>query len=120
MAFFFLSVLPEFVKRPKDQIVLKGQNATFPCRASGVPEPTISWLFSGGDLANFTREGDNLRLLLVKNNEEYEGNYTCKASNGAGSDEDTAQLTVYGNVNSVSRHSCSSRIGFLGILIFFI
>ena len=105
----FNSVLPEFIKRPKHQIVLRGQNATFQCRPSGVPEPTVSWFFSGGHLADHVMNDGDLTLLLTKNNEQYEGNYTCIASNCAGRDEDTAQLTVYGNFNYVTPHSSIYR-----------
>ena len=94
-----LAVRPEFVSKPKDQIALQGQNVTFLCVATGVPDPSISWQFNKSGFpgkAPTTGHG-NLTVYLVKNDEEFEGNYTCTASSRAGMNAETALLTVDGN-----------------------
>ena len=91
-------VRPQFLSKPTDQIVLEGTNVTFPCNADGVPEPSISWRFNDQNLpahAQATKDG-NLTVYLVNNTDEFEGNYTCKASSRAGVVEETARLTVDG------------------------
>lgn len=54
----FLSPLtseaPQFVVRPRDQIVAQGRTATFPCETRGKPQPTVFW----------QREGSQVRLQI--------------------------------------------------------
>jgi len=102
-------VRPQFVSQPNDQIVLEGQNVTFPCIATGVPQPSISWWFNNEKLhAKTTRDG-NLTVYVVKNNEEFEGNYTCKANSKAGIDEETAWLTVDGKLYLLRSVACTVK-----------
>ena len=34
---------PEWIVKPHDLEAVEGQDVFFPCRVSGVPEPTITW-----------------------------------------------------------------------------
>lgn len=38
---------PQFVIRPRDQIVAQGRTATFPCEAKGNPQPAVFWQKDG-------------------------------------------------------------------------
>ena len=38
-----LTVPPEWVTKPQDEEVVEGQDVTFPCKVSGVPQPTVVW-----------------------------------------------------------------------------
>ena len=92
---FFSLVRPEFDSSPESQIILAGSNTTFPCNATGVPNPTVTWTFRGGALTQQHRTTPNsLTLFLIQNDESYEGNYTCSASNRAGWINKTVGLTV--------------------------
>ena len=70
--------------RPADRVVLEGQNVTFNCKVIGIPEPLIKWNFSGGSLPEHRIDNGTLTLYKVKNMAEFEGRYTCTASNRAG------------------------------------
>lgn len=39
----FVLVPPEWIVKPHDLEAVEGQDVFFPCRVSGVPEPTITW-----------------------------------------------------------------------------
>lgn len=41
------SAAPQFVIRPRDQIVAQGRTATFPCEAKGNPQPAVFWQKDG-------------------------------------------------------------------------
>jgi len=93
----YLSVLPEFPRKPTDQIVSQDGNVTFVCQASGVPTPSISWTFNDGSLPSSSEvNGDTLTVAVVRNNPSFEGNYTCTAGSRAGVSKTTAKLTVDG------------------------
>ena len=91
-----LSVIPEMVVEPKNEITVEDSNATFNCNASGVPEPVITWSFSRGPLPQNIATKYSLTLLSVNNSDLFEGNYTCHATNRAGYDTRTAHLIVDG------------------------
>ena len=81
----FTLVQPEIESPPVDKIVLEGNNATFTCKANGIPSPTVSWKFNDGALpARHVARADRLTVFAVQNGRDYEGNYTCVASNRAG------------------------------------
>lgn len=52
------SEAPQFVVRPRDQIVAQGRTATFPCETRGKPQPTVFW----------QREGSQVRIPIQANN----------------------------------------------------
>ncbi|XP_014910013.1 roundabout homolog 2-like [Poecilia latipinna] len=41
---------PQFVIRPRDQIVSQGRTATFPCEAKGNPQPAVFWQKEGSQV----------------------------------------------------------------------
>ena len=93
----FFSVLPHFLVEPRSEIVLQGMNITFHWNVTGFPAPTVRWTFGGAELPNKSRATSGSRTLLaVRATDGYEGNYTCSASNKAGSVSRTVTLTVQG------------------------
>ena len=88
--------MPQFIKQPTDRVLIEGQNVTFPCEASGIPEPFMKWNFSGGSLPEHRNDNGTLTLYKVKNTEEFEGRYTCTASNRAGVSFTDVSLVVDG------------------------
>ena len=93
---FCLLVKPVFTVVPNIGFVLEGSNVTLHCSAEGVPKPDISWSFSGAQMPRHKQEGGNLKLMDVKNNAAYEGNYTCVGSSRAGSSSKSVKLVVDG------------------------
>lgn len=81
---------------PKSKIVAVDSNATFNCNASGVPDPVITWSFDTGRLPEHVATNTHLTVFAVKNTAEFEGSYTCNASNRAGQDIRTVNLIVDG------------------------
>lgn len=41
---------PQFVVRPRDQIVAQGRTATFPCQTKGNPQPAVFWQREGSQV----------------------------------------------------------------------
>ena len=91
-----LSVVPEFMKRPTDRVVIEGQNVTFSCEVNGIPEPLIKWNFNGGSLPEHRIENGTLTLYEVKNTVSFEGRYTCSALSRAGFISTNVSLVVDG------------------------
>lgn len=51
---------PQFVIRPRDQIVAQGRTATFPCETKGNPQPAVFWQKEGSQVrtnTHFTQPG---------------------------------------------------------------
>lgn len=95
--YFILSVLPQFPTEPVDQVILENNNVTFTCNSTGVPTPSISWTYNGGLLPPSSEaNGGTLALAFVRNNQNFEGNYTCTADSQAGVGISTARLVVDG------------------------
>ena len=88
--------MPQFTERPADRVVLEGQNVTFNCKVSGIPEPLTKWNFSGGSLPEHRNDNGTLTLYKVENTKEFEGRYTCTASNRAGLSFTNVSLVVDG------------------------
>ena len=88
--FRFLSDAPKQVTlTPDPAIVSLAQSITLTCQADGFPKPSYSWKFNGnaiGDLRN-TLQLANAQVLDA-------GNYTCVATNGFGSAEETRVVNV--------------------------
>ncbi|KAM4726792.1 LOW QUALITY PROTEIN: roundabout homolog 2-like [Anableps anableps] len=95
---------PQFVVRPRDQIVAQGRTATFPCVTRGKPQPTVFWQREGSkDLLfpNQPAEGDdrvsvsvNGELTISSVQRSDAGYYICQALTVAGSIMAKAQLEV--------------------------
>jgi len=81
---------------PKSQIAVVDSNVTFSCNATGVPDAVITWSVKDGRLPQNIVTNYSLTLLTVKNTDKFEGIYTCNATNRAGHDAKTANLTVDG------------------------
>ena len=68
------------------------------CKASGLPEPVISWRKDGqrvtfGELYELLR---NNTLVISQAQEEDSGSYVCTARNFLGKDSATSQVEVIG------------------------
>ena len=62
----FVLVPPEWIVKPHDMEAVEGQDVFFPCRVSGVPEPSIIWRKLSGKHIPFTLEGEYLFSRPVK------------------------------------------------------
>ncbi|XP_050019310.1 neural cell adhesion molecule 2 [Alexandromys fortis] len=76
----------------------RGEEMTLTCRASGSPDPTISW-FRNGKLIEenekYILKGSNTELTVRNIINKDGGSYVCKAINKAGEDEKQAFLQVF-------------------------
>ena len=74
----------------------------FSCRASGVPTPTLVWVFNNAErpsgINQFNHEVESL-LKLLGVTKGMEGTYKCKAKNKANTTISSATLRVYGKFN---------------------
>ena len=74
----------------------------FSCRATGVPTPTLVWVFNNGDLPcginQFNHKGESF-LEFLSVTKGMEGTYKCEAKNKANTTSSSATLRVYGKFN---------------------
>ena len=108
---------------PSDVTVVSPGNATLNCTADGVPAPYITWLreYNGMqmEISPLVQDPDaaNLTVLEIQQiitgrttvstinffftTPPFAAEYTCRASNVLGTDEDVAVLTVQGEIELV-------------------
>uniref|UniRef100_A0A8C9QY43 Roundabout, axon guidance receptor, homolog 2 (Drosophila) n=1 Tax=Scleropages formosus TaxID=113540 RepID=A0A8C9QY43_SCLFO len=95
---------PQFVIRPRDQIVAQGRTATFPCETKGNPQPAVFWQKEGSQNLLFPNQpqqpnsrfsvspSGDLTISAVQRSDA--GYYICQALTVAGSILAKAQLEV--------------------------
>ncbi|KAK2831815.1 hypothetical protein Q7C36_016901 [Tachysurus vachellii] len=95
---------PQFVIRPRDQIVAQGRTATFPCETKGNPQPAVFWQKEGSQNLLFPNQpqqpnsrfsvspSGDLTIMGVQRADG--GYYICQALTVAGSILAKAQLEV--------------------------
>ncbi|XP_008274865.1 roundabout homolog 2 [Stegastes partitus] len=95
---------PQFVIRPRDQIVSQGRTATFPCETKGNPQPAVFWQKEGSQNLYFPNQpqqpnsrcsvspSGDLTISSVQRADA--GYYICQALTVAGSILAKAQLEV--------------------------
>ncbi|XP_038594038.1 inactive tyrosine-protein kinase 7, partial [Micropterus salmoides] len=78
---------PRPVVTPKDQVVLKNEEAMFHCQFTAVPEPTLEWYHENELLANKSRVilFSNGTLLITQVKPRNTGTYKCVGSGIRGS-----------------------------------
>ena len=78
-----------------------GEEFSIECTVSGIPQPTVSWEFNGRKL----EEGDKLRIVATADGRtssvevavatsEFNGIYTCIATNNAGSVSQSVRIEL--------------------------
>ncbi|MFT7818423.1 roundabout homolog 2-like isoform X2, partial [Arapaima gigas] len=95
---------PQFVVRPRDQIVAQGRTATFPCETKGNPQPAVFWQKEGTQNLLFPSMPQQLdsrfsvspsgELTVSSVQRSDAGYYICQALTVAGSIMAKAQLEV--------------------------
>ncbi|XP_051962869.1 roundabout homolog 2 isoform X4 [Xyrauchen texanus] len=95
---------PQFVIRPRDQIVAQGRTATFPCETKGNPQPAVFWQKEGSQNLLFPNQlqqpnsrfsvspSGDLTITTIQRADA--GYYICQALTVAGSILAKAQLEV--------------------------
>ncbi|XP_014070694.1 roundabout homolog 2 isoform X12 [Salmo salar] len=95
---------PQFIIRPRDQIVAQGRTATFPCETKGNPQPAVFWQKEGSQNLLFPNQpqqpnsrfsvssSGDLTISSVQRTDA--GYYICQALTVAGSILAKAQLEV--------------------------
>lgn len=81
---------PSILQRPASISVALGRRAELVCIPDGNPDPRISWLFQGTQIAG--AEGPIYSIAMVTGGNG--GQYTCMASNVIGTTSAVATLTV--------------------------
>uniref|UniRef100_A0A674N2K0 Roundabout guidance receptor 2 n=1 Tax=Takifugu rubripes TaxID=31033 RepID=A0A674N2K0_TAKRU len=103
-AYLTIREAPQFVVRPRDQIVAQGRTATFPCETRGKPQPTVFWQREGSQKLLFPNQPTdedgrvsvsvNGELTVASVQRADAGYYICQALTVAGSIMAKAQLEV--------------------------
>ncbi|XP_012591877.2 hemicentin-1 [Microcebus murinus] len=91
-------VLPTIQHGQQILSTIEGIPVTLPCKASGIPKPSIVWSKKGELIstrsAKFSAGADG-SLYVVSPGGEESGEYVCTATNAAGYAKRKVQLTVY-------------------------
>ncbi|XP_036128071.1 hemicentin-1 [Molossus molossus] len=91
-------VLPTIQHGQQVLSTIEGIPVTLPCKASGIPKPSITWSKKGELIstsnAKFSAGADG-SLYVVSPGGEESGEYVCTATNAAGYAKRKVQLTVY-------------------------
>ncbi|XP_066014636.1 fibroblast growth factor receptor 4-like isoform X2 [Pocillopora verrucosa] len=94
---------PQIIEPPINQSVTEGNSVNFSCRASGVPTPTLVWVFNNADLPSginqFNHEGESF-LEFLSVTKGMEGTYKCEAKNKENTTSSSASLRVYGKASA--------------------
>ena len=70
----------------------EGSSVKINCTASGTPDPDVRWMRNGLD----ERSGKKPAFLTFSRiNRADDGQYTCRANNSAGNDENNVTLVVH-------------------------
>lgn len=100
---YFFVVLPKIVPFHFEDPIFAGQAAQVSCLVSEGDFPLdITWLFQHERIRDLsgvttTKVGKRASMLLIEpSSYEHNGNYTCVASNKAGSSNFTAALNING------------------------
>ncbi|KAM6165457.1 hemicentin-1 [Erethizon dorsatum] len=91
-------VLPTIQHGQQILSTIEGIPITLPCKASGIPKPSVVWTKKGEVIptgsAKFSAGADG-SLYVVSPGGEESGEYVCTATNAAGYAKRKVQLTVY-------------------------
>lgn len=96
------TVLPSFVKTPRDLTIRAGAKARLECAAEGYPTPQVAWQKDGGTDFPAARERrmevmpDDDVFFIMNVKREDMGVYSCTAKNTAGMVSANVTLTVLG------------------------
>uniref|UniRef100_A0A8C5B115 Uncharacterized protein n=1 Tax=Gadus morhua TaxID=8049 RepID=A0A8C5B115_GADMO len=95
----FMETKPS-LRKEMDEVTAKlGQPAVMKCQIIGRPVPDIKWYHAGKELVEsrkneMSSDGRNHTLSIMTDQQEDEGEYTCKAINDAGDAETTGALVI--------------------------
>lgn len=90
---------PVFLSQVSPASVCVGEPAKFTVRVSGVPKPVIQWSHNGevitsSSVYKMIEEKEDCTLVITKVTSEYEGEYSCTATNRFGQTTCTTYLEV--------------------------
>uniref|UniRef100_A0A0N5AL87 Peroxidasin homolog n=1 Tax=Syphacia muris TaxID=451379 RepID=A0A0N5AL87_9BILA len=87
--FLRVNAPPKFAAKPSELKVIQGESGTVICNVTGNPTPTVEWFKNGKPLSSTTLHsaGNSQYIHIVNATTADAGNYTCVATNEAGSDE---------------------------------
>lgn len=90
---------PVFLSQVSPASVCVGETAKFTVRVSGVPKPVIQWSHNGevitsSSVHKLIEEKEECTLVITKVTSEYEGEYSCTATNRFGQTTCTSYLEV--------------------------
>lgn len=90
---------PTFVTKLTPSVVTVGSSARFTVTVSGFPKPKVNWFHNGKSITSsfvyrFVEERNEYSLIISEVKKEFEGEYSCIASNRFGQTTCTTTLKV--------------------------
>ncbi|CAH1731331.1 unnamed protein product [Aphis gossypii] len=103
-------VKPQFIRKPKDTMVLEKEDIILECEVAGKPPPRVTWLKNGDrikqdEYLQFVN-GTNLKISGLMTMDS--GMFQCLASNPAGNIQSSAFLNVFHADNLPSSNSSTN------------
>jgi len=101
---------------------ITGNVAELVCIVRGIPVPTVQWSREGNEVAQDKRrkiifKESSRNILAIEDLDESDsGSYTCTATNGLGSSQQSVQLTA--EVSSKSKHPLSATLAIFIICLY--
>lgn len=113
------SLKPEFISRPSDKVVKRGENITFHCNVYGIPIPQIKWLHKNRELkSDYGHKVVAPYDLFIENVKSRDaGEYTCQASNSKGTASASAELFVNSPTSSQIQNFVAIPVGSTSFLL---
>ena len=88
------TVAASITQKPSSIVAEVGENVIFPCQATGLPLPTITWRRAFGSLPKGKTAVVDGNLTIRNITKTDKGDYVCSAKNFFGQDSVVAQLIV--------------------------
>lgn len=90
---------PVFLSQLSPAVVTSGETARFTVKVSGLPKPTVQWSHNGkviktSSVYKLIEEKEEYTLVITQVTSEYEGEYSCTATNRFGQTTCTTYLEV--------------------------
>ena len=107
-------VAPSISTTRTEYTVTQGRTVRLFCRATGSPEPSISWYYENQLVSEDTHFSlDELPNLKIDNVQRslHNGAYECRATNGVGADTLSIEMTVYQTPKLVPIRSQRVEVG---------
>ncbi|EDO45100.1 predicted protein [Nematostella vectensis] len=89
-------IAPVIQTKSLPRTLVFGQTLLLDCEAKGSPQPEVKWMLNGNDIIfGKVLANGSLKVEKVENDDNFEGTYTCRASNRVSTARSSTQVTIH-------------------------